>query len=437
MIYVASNERGPTDDTSSRENLASRPFVLATFFDGVPEDGGGYVHKSGLLHVLKRMEAPDLQVMVICDSERALATARDAGLRGVIKRRTRWNRVLGTLSGMPTVKRFAACAVGARLSAIDRLLTRLEADLVFFPGPDSRALQLYTHRYIFSIWDLAHLEHPEFPEVSDYGQFELREYVYGGGARGAIAVIADSLPACGLIAEHYRIPSSRIHAAPFLMSPSMRRFKRDAQQSVLVRDKYSLKEPYIFYPAQFWPHKNHRYILAALRIMLHRYQWAPQAVFCGSDKGALRPTMKLAQDLGVGQLVNYCGFVPDADMPYLYSNALALVMPTYFGPSNLPPVEALSLGIPVCYADFPSFREVMGDAVKYVDLADPGSLASAIEAIRIEKARPAPHWRPVTEDPIDAAAGRYLAVLRKIVAAYRQKMGLLPVRATLDPELGH
>ena len=73
---------------------------------------------------------------------------------------------------MWAVRIYFGRSLGPKLSPVDRLLVRLGADLVFFAEPDRRALQLYSHSYIFSILDLAHLEHPEFPEVSLFGEFE-------------------------------------------------------------------------------------------------------------------------------------------------------------------------------------------------------------------------------------------------------------------------
>ena len=42
-------------------------------------------------------------------------------------------------------------------------------------------------------------------------------------------------------------------------------------------------------------------------------------------------------------------FLPDEEISYLYKNCLAVVMPTYFGPTNIPPLEAFKLGIPTIY----------------------------------------------------------------------------------------
>ncbi|MHB1828455.1 MAG: glycosyltransferase [Steroidobacteraceae bacterium] len=408
-----------------RTGPGSKPFVLATFFEGRPEEGGGYVHKVGVLRVLKRMQGPALRVVVICPDDTALGVVTGIGLQGVIQRRTLWRRASGALLGATTSKRFLGRSLAPKISAVDKLLTSLGADLVFFSGPDSRALQLYAHSYIFSIWDLAHLEHPEFPEVSHFGEFERREYMYSAASRRAIAVIADSKPGCRLIAEAYRIPSARIFAAPFLISPSISGFEPNEQEAIAISKKYDLGSPYIFYPAQFWRHKNHAYILSALRVMLDQYGWAPQAVFCGADKGALSDVIASARQLEVSELVRYCGFVPNGEIPYLYRGALALVMPTYFGPSNLPPTEAIGLGTPVCYSDFAAFREVMGDSVTYVDLERPASLAEALNALYVGRSTVREKHAQGSRTILDAAEDRYLSVMTEIISRYQRKTGVV------------
>lgn len=400
-----------------------RPFRLAAFFEGRPADGGSYVHKVGTLSVLRRMQSPDLEVVVVCGSRESLEIVREQGLRAVRRPRSGLGRLLGELSALHAVRVHLGRSLGPRLSPVDRLLKRLSVDLVFFPVADGLALQLYTHSYIISILDLAHVEHPEFAEVSHRGEFERRERLYGDATRKAVAVIVDSEHGRRLVAEQYRIPLTRLFAAPFLTSGSVNHFVPDEAIAAAVRQRYGLVEPYIFYPAQFWAHKNHRYIVAALRLMRQRNGEAPQAVFCGADKGALGDVLDYARDCGVSDLVRYCGFVPAEHLPYLYTGALALVMPTYLGPTNIPPVEALRLGVPVCYSDLPSFREHLGDAATYVDLADPTSLADALERIRNERRHSRRGVGDTTcrlgEEPEDI----YLRVLQQIVWRFRYKTG--------------
>lgn len=408
---------------ASRSGSGRETFVLATFFGGKPEEGGGYVHKMGVLRVLKGMEGPEFSVVVVVSDNRALSAVREMGLRGVLQRRNVFVRAMGALSAIPLVKRLFGASIGPVLSPVDRLLTRLNADLVFFSDADGRSRQLYSHNYIFSIWDLAYLENPEFPEVSFFGEFERRDYLYREASRRAIGIIADSLYARELIPKVYGVPIERVYSAPFLISASVKNFRRDASFADAVGRKYGLVEPYIFYPAQFWLHKNHRYILVALRLMLDQCGWAPQAVFCGSDKGELSSILELAEELGVAHLVKYCGFVPSEELPYLYSGALALVMPTYFGPNNIPPIEALTLGVPVCYSNIPAFKEVLGDSAYYIDLDKPGSLVEALISISQNGRRGRTSEGHSSECSADSGSDRYSAVLREVITRYMIRIG--------------
>jgi hypothetical protein len=49
-------------------------------------------------------------------------------------------------------------------------------------------------------------------------------------------------------------------------------------------------------------------------------------------------------------------------VPALYEGAIALVMPSYGGPTNFPPLEAVVLCCPVVCCDLPGCREQMRDA---------------------------------------------------------------------------
>lgn len=398
-----------------------RPFVIAAFFDGDPIEGGGYVHKLGTLNVLRRLQQDDVRIVVICSTQSGVQKVQAAGLQAILFPRPLWRRILGGLSTLDGVRLFGGRSLGARISPLDRLLRRLRVDLVFFAAPDGRALQLFSHNYVFSVWDLCHLDHPEFPEVSHFGEFERRERLFSRVLRKAVAIITDSEFARPTLARAYGVNPDRVHVAPFLVGAQFRNFVPDEDLAAEIRERYGLKRPYVFYPAQFWAHKNHRYVLAALRAMRDRYGWCPHAVFCGSDRGAATPTREYAQSLGIAHYVIYCGFVPDAHMPYLYRDAMALVMPTYFGPTNIPPLEALALGIPVCYSDFPSFRAQLGDRASYVDLDRPESLADALQAIH-ERALSGGGQIPRSPQELAHQEDQYLAVLQRIVTAYRLKV---------------
>jgi glycosyltransferase involved in cell wall biosynthesis len=110
------------------------------------------------------------------------------------------------------------------------------------------------------------------------------------------------------------------------------------------------------------------------------------AVFTGADKGNVQTVLGQARKLGVADRVFYLGFVPAEDMASLYRNAVALVMPTYCGPTNIPPLEAFALDCPVCYSDLPGLRDQVGDAAFLLDLDDPSHLAKQLHCILTDRA---------------------------------------------------
>ena len=65
----------------------------------------------------------------------------------------------------------------------------------------------------------------------------------------------------------------------------------------------------------------------------------------------------------------------------LYDQSLALVMPTYLGPTNIPPLEAFAYETPVCYSDTP-FLETSRRCAFFMNLKDPNSLFKIFNHIK-------------------------------------------------------
>jgi glycosyltransferase involved in cell wall biosynthesis len=76
---------------------------------------------------------------------------------------------------------------------------------------------------------------------------------------------------------------------------------------------------------------------------------------------------KLAQSLGIFSRVHFTGFVPDGDLPYLYSGATLYVFPSFCEGFGLPALEACSYGVPIAASNSSSLPEVLGDAAVYFD----------------------------------------------------------------------
>ena len=131
----------------------------------------------------------------------------------------------------------------------------------------------------------------------------------------------------------------------------------------------------------YLPHKNHKYLIDVIKILNTDLKLEMSAVFCGSDKGYLEKIKKYSEELAQINNIIFLDYVDDEHLPYLYLNSVALTMPTFSGPTNIPPWEAFILEVPVLYSDIHNIREVYRDAVFYIDPFEPSTMVKGLVEI--------------------------------------------------------
>ncbi|MBY5881147.1 glycosyltransferase family 4 protein [Rhizobium leguminosarum bv. trifolii] len=263
---------------------------------------------------------------------------------------------------------------------IENALLEAGMDLAYFVTHSSTPNYFRKLNYITTVLDLCHRDDLEFPEVSSDGKFEERERHFSTCLPRAVAVMVASHQLLKSIVVRYGIDEERMIAMPFEPSPFLGEAHSIDRTAVL--GNYGLRDGYYFYPAQFWPHKNHIRILEAVSLLKQKTAVNSdiRVVFSGADRGNLARIKQQAQRLGVSDNVTFLGFVPVDHMRALYEGALAVVMSTYFGPTNLPPLEAWAVGRPLIYSAH--LNEQVGDAALFADANDAEQWADAMLRIR-------------------------------------------------------
>jgi glycosyltransferase involved in cell wall biosynthesis len=135
--------------------------------------------------------------------------------------------------------------------------------------------------------------------------------------------------------------------------------------------------PFLLYPANFWPHKNHAALWTALA-RLRSEGVRATAVFTGSLLGREAEWSAQVAAAGVADQVRHLGLVPRAELVWLYQHARLLCFPSLFEGFGIPVVEAMRLGTPVACTTTTSVPEVAGPAAVYFDPQNPAELARAI-----------------------------------------------------------
>lgn len=367
-----------------------KPIRLAVIFDQEIRAGGGY--QQALNAALLTCEIPEniAEVFYFTTHAESVETLGFYGIKSEFIELSFFARVRCYIRSRilnPYILR--ALQKLERFTPLEKHLVKWGIDLVYFLSPSEWSRSLEQLNYITTVWDLCHRDNPEFPEVRWSRQFEIRDDLYHATLSRSTAIFVDSQLGRENIIRRYAVDAERIHIMPFEPAQGVREIEKLTSNEVLnVFEKYKLNVPYVFYPAQFWAHKNHAYLIDGLRILEQTHNIKVGAIFAGGDQGNRSHIEEIVRVSGLEDRVRFVGFVPNGEIPELYRQSLALVMPTYFGPTNLPPLEAFELGVPVLYSDLPGMREQVGEAALLMDLNDPNSMAlhlkNLIEDIQLQ-----------------------------------------------------
>ena len=345
---------------------------VAAVFD-IPEPTAGGMHTFGadLLDAL-RAAAPASRHEFLCYATRVERGGSDDLIpipttRRYVYRRAASYQARGLLD-------YAGLPSNPVRTWFERSIADQRIDVVWFATPYAERCDV---PFIFTVLDIEHLRQPWFPEVGAGGEWARRNRHYSHFIPRATRVIVANEAGRDRLMRHFPIQAERVlcigHPTPAFAREGIR---REPLPRARV-DAFGIRDRYLFYPAQFWPHKNHATLLEAVA-MLARDGQPYELALVGSDKGQLDHVKRLAQDTGIAELVHFLGFVETEDLVALYQHAHALTYMSFFGPENLPPLEAFALGCPVVAADVPGAREQLGDAAVLVPPTDAVRVAGAI-----------------------------------------------------------
>jgi glycosyltransferase involved in cell wall biosynthesis len=268
----------------------------------------------------------------------------------------------------------------------DEMMTQYGVDCMWFPEPIYQDTEL---PFFITIWDLEHRNQPWFPEFCPRARtttgWNAREALYNGILPRAARIITGTEVGKQQICRYHAVNPDNVfvNALPVFLPK-----KVESTQGVSTNDilrHYGIPDGYFFYPAQFWAHKNHAGIIAALDLLIHSKHRQVHVVFCGRDLGNKDYIQELARQKNLQNNITFLDFVKDDELQVLYRHAEALLYASLFGPDNLPPLEAFSCDCPVLAHDSPGSREQLGEAALYFSGTSATSIANAMELIMINQ----------------------------------------------------
>jgi glycosyltransferase involved in cell wall biosynthesis len=256
------------------------------------------------------------------------------------------------------------------LDKFQRLESELKIDIVWFISAEY--FYPIFKKYISTVWDLQHKTHPQFPEVGGVFIRYYRDTVISSFLKNSYKIITGTNYLKEKIFEFYNIKKSKVvlipHPTPTIYLQNVKLCKT--------------KKKYFFYPANFWPHKNHLNLIIGFDEFNFKNNYEYKLILVGSikNKKYFHKILKLKSSLNSNQNIKILNFVSIKKMINLYDNCLALIYASYCGPENLPPLEAFARNKPVICSEYEGSREQLGKTPIFFNPSNPVAIANAINS---------------------------------------------------------
>ena len=254
-----------------------------------------------------------------------------------------------------------------------------EADIAHFTN--YTAFPVRGAKTVLTVHDLAFLRYPQTVRLKTVAILRACLRI---SLEFADAVITPSTSTKNDLVTFYNYPEEKITVVPLGLNHNVYKPARDRNLIKNFKLKHFQKK-YILFLGTLEPRKNIVSLLEAYSFLCKKmsFNLAPDLVFAGGEGWKNRAFEKKYQSLDktIRDKIRFLGYLPQEELPILYSGADVFVFPSLWEGFGLPPLEAMACGTPVVTSNVSSLPEVAGDAALLVDPGSPEQIAEAIYQI--------------------------------------------------------
>ncbi len=350
---------------------------IAIIFDAYPKGGGNFYQSLQSALILKNIKNDEMNFKFVAFDKNVSEKLKKEGIETINFNKSFKTKLYKYLSNSKIFK-FMLDFFGFK-NPFSNFLKKNDIDLVIFLGPSYYVNLCDGFNFIVSTFDINFKIDNFFPEYLNDKIFKLKDEILKKSCNQAFKIIVDTERSKDELISLYNCLPKKISIQPF--TPFLPNLDKTIQKNELENSFHNLNiknKKFIFYPAQFWAHKNHKYIVEAVSSLKEKKNLNIFVVFCGSDRGNLNYIKNIVDKKKIKQNFYFFEFLNDKEVITLYKNAMALVMPTYVARSSLPLFEAFYFKTPVFYS-----KNILDEKLeKYVetfDLEKSSELANKLE----------------------------------------------------------
>lgn len=224
---------------------------------------------------------------------------------------------------------------------------------------------------------------PQFMKLSDL--FFLKALI-PLSLRRADKVVGVSKFTQGEIIKYYGIDTKKVEFIYNSIGDEFLTKKISSEELDFVRNKYALPEKFILYLGTLQPRKNISQLIEAFALV-KKEATDLKLVICG-NRNAHNSDKRIDEQIiknKVEDSVIFPGFIDDEDKVAVFRLAHVFAFPSLYEGFGIPPLEAMSQGVPVICSEIPSLKEIAGNGALFFDLCSLEDFSKKLYDISVNK----------------------------------------------------
>jgi len=252
---------------------------------------------------------------------------------------------------------------------------RQKADLIHYPHFDLPLVM--PGPVVSTIHDLKYIAHPDFFPHLDLVKRKVIHLMTRYTCYRSRQILCDSKSTSDDLQNLLGISREKLKIVHLGVDDHF--FRKISKNELLdFRIKHNLEQPFLLFVGERRPHKNLPTLIRAFKEFESLNNEGFLLVVAGKSYADNRAPEQLTSKLGLDGRVRFLDYVPDAELPYYYQSAAALVLLSYYEGFGFPVLEAMASGTPVVASSCTSLPEVVGEAGILVPPDKPKRAAEAI-----------------------------------------------------------
>ena len=358
---------------------------VAFFLEADSKNPGGYNQTLSTVTFINEKNKHNEDIIYVANSENLKNKLTEKGINSLLYKRTFFDKLINYYLGLSFL--FKGLIKFNLQHSFTKFLKNNDIDLVFFLSPSNLSLFCGKINFVLSVWDLDHKKDSPFPEHRENFIFEKREFFLNNVLSKAFKVIVPHNQNKKDLIKFYNCNKDKILVQtliPYLPKISKKELKFTSKQEEEFIKNLPNNKKIILYPASFWAHKNHKYILDSAMLLKQDNINDFYFVMCGADRGVYDFINQSIKDDNISDKVCTLPLISNFCLKSLYEKCFAVIMPTDTGPTNLPLYEAMFFKKPIFYSKNISDDAKIKEIIIPIDVKDPNSFVAELKDLNKE-----------------------------------------------------